>query len=207
MAALKNIIFDLGGVLIDIDYQRTEDAFIRLGYDNFHAMYSQFTADEVFRKLETGMISNEDFYRVISRAHAGDINEEEIRAAWNSMLLDWRKDSLDFLEKISSRYRIFLLSNTNAIHSEEFHRTLKVQTGRDSIDPLFTKAYWSHKINLRKPDADVFEFVTKDSGILPEETLLVDDSENNIKKAQELGFKTKLLLPGEKVENLKYEVF
>jgi len=207
MSKLKNIIFDLGGVLINIDYQRTEDAFIRLGYDNFHAMYSQFTADEVFRKLETGMISNEDFYRVISRAHAGDIAEKEIKRAWNSMLLDWRKESLDFLEQISSRYRIYLLSNTNAIHSEEFHRTLKEQTGRESIDPLFIKAYWSHKINLRKPNADVFEFVTKDAGILPGETLLVDDSENNIQMAAELGFKTKLFMHGEKVEELKYEIF
>ena len=79
--------------------------------------------------------------------------------------------------------------------------------GRESIDPLFIKAYWSHKINLRKPNADVFEFLAKDAGILPEETLLVADSENNIQKAAELGFKTKLFMPGEKVEELKYEIF
>ncbi len=207
MAALKNIIFDLGGVLIDLDYKKTEDAFISLGYENFHTMYSQYTADELFRKLETGKISNEDFYKVAINAHAGSVTEEAIQAAWNAMLLSWRNESLLFLEKISTQYRIFLLSNTNAIHFEAFHRSLKEETGRESIEPLFTKAYWSHKIGLRKPDAEVFEFVAKDAGIRPEETLLIDDSENNIKKAAELGFKTHLLIAGELVEELNYRKF
>ena len=207
MAELKNIIFDLGGVLINLDYKKTEDAFIRLGYENFHAMYSQYTADELFRKLETGKISDEDFYTITVKAHAGSVTEEAIRTAWNAMLLSWRKESLLFLEKISSQYRIFLLSNTNAIHFEAFHRSLKEETGRESIDPLFIKAYWSHRIGLRKPDADVFEFVAKDAGIRPEETLLIDDSEHNIKKAAELGFKTHLLTADERVEALDYSKF
>jgi HAD superfamily hydrolase (TIGR01509 family) len=206
MAELKNIIFDLGGVLLDIDYKKTEDAFIRLGYDNFHAMYSQFTADELFRKLETGKISNEEFYEVLVRAHAGSVTKEEINWAWNKMLLGWREKSLLFLEQVSSKYKIYLLSNTNAIHFEAFHRSLKQQTGRNAIDPLFIKAYWSHIINLRKPGAEVFEFLIKDAGFIPAETLLVDDSVNNIDAAAALGFKTKLLLPGEFVEDIRYDL-
>ena len=204
MTELKNIIFDLGGVLINLDYKKTEDRFISLGYKNFRAMYSQYTADELFQKLETGKISDQDFYEIAVKAHAGSVSAAEIQTAWNAMLLSWRKESLEFLEKISLKYRIFLLSNTNEIHFEAFHRSLKIETGRESIDPLFTKAYWSHKIGLRKPDASVFEFVAKDVGILPEETLLIDDSENNIEKADELGFKTHLLTAEERIETLDY---
>ena len=207
MSTIKNIIFDLGGVLLNIDYEKTAAAFRAIGYDDFSEMYSQFTADELFQKLETGKISDADFYQTLIHAHKGTITEEKLREAWNIMLLDWREKSLSFLEKISKNYRIFLLSNTNAIHLDAFNRSLKEQVGRDSIDDLFTKAYYSHHIQLRKPNAEIFEFVAKDAGLKPEETLFIDDSENNTETAKRLGFKTHLLLPGEKIEELDYGSF
>ena len=207
MAALKNIIFDLGGVLINIDYRKTADAFIELGFDDFDKMYSQFTANELFKKLETGRIGNDEFYKLILGARKKEVTEEQVRAAWNRMLLRWRKESLAFLKNLSADYTIFLLSNTNAIHLEAFNKLLENETGMKSIDHLFSKAYYSHRVNLRKPDSDIFEFVAKDAGIKPEETLFIDDSENNIATAASLGFKTHLLLPGETVETLNYKAF
>ncbi len=205
MAQLKNIIFDLGGVLLNIDYNKTEQAFKELGFDNFEEMYSQFTADELFANLETGKISNDDFYDKLTKEAKRNVTKEEIAGAWNKMLLTWRKESLAFIAKLNSKYKIYLLSNTNAIHLEAFNEILRKETGEsEGIDKLFAKAYYSHKVNFRKPNDDIFNFVAKDADLKPEETLFIDDSRNNIEAAKKLGFKTHLLLADEKIEELNY---
>ena len=204
---IKNILFDMGNVLFSIDYKKTEDAFVALGYGNFSQMYSQFTADDLFEKLETGKISTEEFYKKLIAAHPGKINEEQISIAWNGMLLHWRMESLAFLKTLAKDYRLYLLSNTNEIHLKAVNNLLKQQSGKECIDHLFTKAYYSHKINLRKPNTDVFEFIANDAGIIPEETLFIDDLENNIEAAVFLGFKTHLLLENETIEGLDYSQF
>ena len=207
MTNFKNIIFDLGAVLINIDYKRTERAFVKLGFTDFETMYSQFTVDAIFEKLETGKISNEDFYNTLISLSPHKITKEQIKDAWNEIILDWRVGSLDFLETINTKYKIYLLSNTNAIHHECFSNSLKNETNRNEIDSLFTKTYYSNEIHLRKPNADIFEFVAKDANINIVETLFIDDSINNIETAKSLGFKTHLLLAGERIENLDYELY
>ena len=197
----------MGNVLFSINYKKTEDAFKALGYDNFSEMYSQFTADDLFEKLETGKITTKEFYRKMISSHAGIVNEIQITTAWNSMLLHWRLDSLTFLKTLAKKYKLYLLSNTNDIHLGAVNNLLKQETGKESIDDLFTKAYYSHKINLRKPNADIFDFIAKDAGINPQETLFIDDLENNIEAAASLGFKTHLLLDSETIEGLDYEKF
>ncbi len=202
---LKNILFDMGNVLFSIDYKKTEDAFVELGYGNFSQMYSQFTADALFEKLETGKISTEDFYTKLIASHPEKITEQQITNAWNGMLLHWRMESLEFLKILAKKYKLYLLSNTNDIHLAAVNNMLKMETGKESIDDLFTTAYYSHKINLRKPNADIFEFIAKDAVINPQETLFIDDLKNNIATAAQLGFKTHLLLEGETIEGLGYE--
>ena len=204
---LKNILFDMGNVLFSIDYKKTEDAFAALGYDKFSDMYSQFTADALFEKLETGKITAGEFYKKMISSHTGLVNETQITEAWNSMLLHWRLESLVFLKTLAKKYNLYLLSNTNEIHLTAVNNLLKQATGKESIDDLFTKAYYSHKINLRKPNADIFEFIAKDAGIDPQETLFIDDLENNISAAAALGFKTHLLLDTETIEALDYDKF
>ena len=202
---ITNILFDMGNVLFSIDYKKTEDAFKALGYNNFTEMYSQFTADALFEKLETGNISTEEFYTKLIASHPQKVTEQQITNAWNSMLLNWRMESLSFLKILAKKYKLYLLSNTNDIHLAAVNSLLKQENGKESIDHLFTKAYYSHKINLRKPNADIFEFIAKDAGIDAQETLFIDDLENNIATAAQLGFKTHLLLEGETVEGLDYE--
>lgn len=203
MALLKNIILDLGGVLLDIDYQKTKMAFENLGFDAFEQMYSQYSADAVFAQLETGTISNGMFYGIMMERSGGRIPQQAIRDAWNAMLLDFRPDSLAFLETLASKYSLYLLSNTNAIHLEAFQQIFTAQTQKSSLDDYFSKAYYSHEVGLRKPNTDIFEFVLTDAGIKASESLFVDDSYNNIETANRLGFLTHLLLPGQKVENLE----
>lgn len=202
MAELKNIILDLGGVLLNIDYDRTEKAFNELGFEQFKKMYSQYSADAVFAKLETGKISNDSFYEYMIQAADGIIKQEQVTHAWNAMLLDFRITTLDFLTTLEKRYSLYLLSNTNAIHLAAFREILTQQTGLASLEDYFTKAYYSHEVGLRKPNEDIFEFVLKDEGMQASQSLFIDDSYNNVATAKHMGFKTHLLLPGEKIEDL-----
>jgi len=202
MAELKNIIFDLGGVLLDVDYKKTLNAFKALGYENFDEMYNQYSSDEVFEALEKGDISIDDFYAKLESRHRGKIERASLTRAWNEMLEQFRLPSLAYIKTLADHYKIYLLSNTNSIHLDAFSKAYKNETGEESLDDLFTKAYYSHKINLRKPNKDIFEFVLEDAGIKAEETLFIDDSYNNIDTAKAMGFQTHLLVPGEKIEEL-----
>ncbi len=203
MTSLKNIIFDLGGVLLDIDYQQTKKAFEDLGFDEFEKMYSQYSADAVFAQLETGAISNTVFYDIMIRRSGGRIPQQSISNAWNAMLLEFREETLFFLESLAGKYSLYLLSNTNAIHLAAFEEIFTAQTGKASLNNYFTKAYYSHEVGLRKPNEDIFEFILEDAGIEASESLFIDDSYNNIQTADRLGFKTHLLLPGQKIETLQ----
>ena len=204
MASFKNIILDLGGVLLDIDYKKTEQAFINLGFSNFREMYSQYNADDLFTRLETGRISNKAFYEYMITKSPSSITREQVRDAWNAMLLTFRVETLTFLKGLGARYKLYLLSNTNAIHLEAFAKILYSQTQEHSLDPYFEIAWYSHTIGLRKPNKDIFEFVLGDAGLQANETLFVDDSYNNIDTAKSLGLQTHLLKPRERLEDLPF---
>src|SRR5689334_14126837 len=122
MQTAEAIIFDLGGVILDIDYNLTRAAFEKLGVWNFDEMYSQAGADMLFRKLETGKISEEDFFIEFNKCTGLQLSPAEIRRAWNAILLDFREESLLFLDSLKSKYALFLLSNTNHIHITEFNK-------------------------------------------------------------------------------------
>src|SRR6187399_1208240 len=127
MSQCKNIIFDLGGVLINLDFSKTTEAFRELGFPHFENMYSQFKVDQLFEKLETGKISQKEFYTVLLKIGNVRMVAEEIKNAWNSLLLDFREESLAFLKVLKKDYNIFLLSNTNIIHYDAFNAILKKQ--------------------------------------------------------------------------------
>lgn len=204
MHETKNIIFDLGGVLLDLDFQRSVDAFKKLGVENFDAMFSQFKADQLFEKLETGMISENEFYKKIRERTVQVITNADIDSAWNALILHFRIQSLAFLEKLEARYRIYLLSNTNSIHLRHFQKLFGRETGKPLLDVYFRKAWYSHEIRLRKPGARVFEYVLQQEKLRAAETFFIDDTVGNIETARRLGFKTHLLLPQERIEMLDF---
>ena len=203
MNGINNVIFDLGGVLLDIDYQRSIDAFKKLGIVNFEDMFSQFKADELFEKLETGSITETDFHSAIKNRTTAIVSDNEIDAAWNALILQFRTESLEYLESLSAYYKLYLLSNTNIIHLQYFKQLFTEQTGKPMLDAYFTKAWYSNEIGLRKPGAEIFEFVLQDENLKTEETLFIDDTWINIETAQKMGFKTHHLLPTEKIELIK----
>lgn len=202
MASIKNIIFDLGGVLLNIDYNQTSNAFKQLGVAGFDELYSQAAANQLFEALETGEISDEAFYATMSGYCHPETTQVQMQAAWNNILLDFRNGSLDYLKKLKERYNLYLLSNTNAIHLEAFNQILRSQTGERSLDDFFIKSYYSHLMKKRKPYPATYTWVLEDAGLKAEETLFVDDSINNINGAKEAGLQTHLLLPTERIEDL-----
>ena len=143
MSAIKNVIFDLGGVLLNIDYNRTTNAFKQLGYNDFENMYSMLKGNNVFDNLETGDITEDGFYQYMTGSAAGAVSNQQVQDAWNAMLLDFRTESLRHLLLLREKHRIFLLSNTNSIHKKAFDQLFLLQTGVPSLDDYFDKAYYS----------------------------------------------------------------
>jgi len=205
MAATKNIIFDLGGVLLDIDYRKSMEAFENLGLQHFEAMFSQFKADELFENLETGAVSEKAFYDAIRQRTVLPITDQQIDQAWNALILNFRPQSMAFLEAISTQYKLYLLSNTNSIHLKYFKRLFTEETGKPSLDAYFIKAWYSNEIGLRKPGKEVFDFVLQQENLQSEETLFIDDTSVNTEAAARLGIKTHLLLPAERIELLQID--
>jgi glucose-1-phosphatase len=203
MLPIKNIIFDLGGVLLNVDYNKTADAFKQLGVHQFDELYSQANANRLFEELETGNIEEADFYETLGQYCVPDTSTDQVLSAWNEILLDFRKDSLGYLKKLAEKYDLYLFSNTNSIHLTAFNKILESQTGEPSLDHYFKKSYYSHIIGKRKPYPETFTWILQDAGIKAGETLFIDDSVKNIEGAKEAGIKTHLLLPGERIEDLQ----
>ncbi len=194
----------MGAVLINIDYNKTAQAFKELGITDFDQQFSQINASALFEELEMGKITNDYFYTAMQAQIPGSVDSSLIKHAWNAILEDFRMESMHYLVELKKEVRLFLLSNTNAIHLEEVNLILQKQLGVAAVDDYFEKAYYSHKVGMRKPHADIFEFVLSDAGILASETLFVDDTKMNIDTAEQLGFNTHLLLPSQRIEDLKY---
>jgi putative hydrolase of the HAD superfamily len=204
MTTIKNIIFDLGGVLLNIDYNKTFAAFKKLGVENIEEMYGQHHANELFKMLETGTISEKEFFGSIRRYIPPNTSDEQIEHAWNAMILDFRTDSLAELERLAGSYKLFLLSNTNSIHLRKVREVFTQETGKPLLDNYFSISWYSNLINLRKPDKEIYEFVLKDAALDPAETFFIDDTKENIETAVNLGIRSHLLLPGETIESLGF---
>jgi putative hydrolase of the HAD superfamily len=202
MQKTNAIIFDLGGVILNIDYQLTRKAFEDIGITNFNDMYSQADADELFRKLETGQISETNFYDEINHRTSLNLPSTVIEKAWNKMLLTFREKSLQFLETLRPRYKLFLLSNTNHIHLKEFIKIYNAAERKKPFEKYFDKVYYSCEIGLRKPNLDIYEYVLNENGLEPKTTLFVDDSVQNVESAVMAGMQGLVLLPGKFIEEL-----
>jgi FMN phosphatase YigB (HAD superfamily) len=203
---VKNIIFDLGGVLLNINYQLTRKAFEDLGVEDFDAYYTQHAANPLFENLEVGTIEPEGFYEALREATGLTLTNGQIETAWNAMLLDFPVERLHWLCQIKSKYNIYLFSNTNAIHYNEFiniYRQLAPQLGLDTrFEHFFKTAYYSHKLGQRKPEVAAFEAVIQDAKLDPAQTLFIDDTISNIEGAQKAGLQTLFLSGGLSVLDL-----
>jgi len=199
---ITSIIFDLGGVLINLDPERTRQSFIKLGTPNFDQLFTMYKATQLFYDLETGHVDPDTFIKTLQKETAKGATEQDIIDAWNAMLLDFRLESLDFVKQLKALYPTFLFSNTNIIHHKSFQQTIRETTPYSSVDELFHKAYYSHEIGLRKPVVDAYRYIITEKKLDAGQTLFIDDNKDNIRGAKEAGLQTLHLLPGERVENV-----
>ncbi|MGV3631340.1 MAG: HAD family hydrolase [Bacteroidota bacterium] len=181
------IIFDLGGVILNIDYQKTTDAFQKLGLKSFDKIYSKAQQSDLFDLFETGKISSQHFINNILTFLPAGISANQVVAAWNSMLLNFPPETMHFLRELRSKKRTFLLSNTNEIHVQAFHRKLRSQIGEESLHPFFEQVFFSNEIGKRKPFADTFDYICRQNKLVPEKTLFIDDSIQHVEGARSIG--------------------
>ena len=203
---VKNIIFDLGGVLINLDYQLTRKAFENLGVANFNDLYTQHHANPLFEQLEVGAIEPEAFYEALRETTGLTLTNRQIETAWNAMLLDFPVERLHWLSQIKNKYNIYLFSNTNAIHYNAF-TTRYAQTAHlvglnPNFNHFFREAHYSHTLGQRKPEVAAFEAVLAKSGLDSAQTLFIDDTLLNIEGAQKAGLQTIFLSGGVTVLDL-----
>ena len=189
LKGIKNILFDLGGVLFHIDYQRTINAFKKLGISDFEKRFTQHQQNDFFDAFETGKISQNIFVNTLQKCLPA-CSDQVIVNAWNAMLIGLPEQHLKILEELGKNYRLFLLSNANEIHIQFVNAFLKKRCNISSINQFFEKAYYSHEIGMRKPHKSTFEWVLKDSNILAEETLFIEDTAQHIEGAKQAGLKT-----------------
>jgi len=190
MRKIRNIIFDLGGVILNIDLKRTELAFADLGVGNFREYYTLQTATPLFEDLELGRITPKIFYNEFRKLANLPLTDEQIRAAWNALLVDFPPERIAWLTNTKLKYNIFLLSNTNEIHHQVFTKMFEEEIGGGKFDDQFIKAYYSFRIGLRKPSKESYEAIMKNERLTAAETLFIDDSLQNIGGAASVGLQT-----------------
>lgn len=191
---IKNIIFDYGNVIFDIDFQKAQDSFINLGVSNIHDIYGHKNQNSIFDDFDKGIISAEEFRNEIRRLTGHEeLLDQQIDDAWNSLLLGIPAGNHELLLQIKDQYNTFLLSNNNEIHYSWIMDYLKRDFNLEDNSSFFIKDYYSHLMGMRKPDKEIFEAVLDNHQLNPAETLFIDDSPQHLKTAQELGFKTYLM--------------
>ncbi len=202
MATIKNLIFDLGGVILDLDFSRTIDAFSELGIPGFDEIFNPPEQSPLFDRFDKGLISGEAFF--LSLKEQLDLPQPltELEQAWNAMLLGIPPHRLSLLQHYKQHYQTFLLSNTNSSHVKSFEHHLSSEHGTDGWAPYFHKVYYSCDVNLRKPDPEIYSLVLQDNGLIAEETLFIDDTLINLESAQELGIQTLHLPRGKEFSEL-----
>lgn len=186
---LEAIIFDLGGVVLNLNPQKTIDAFV-LAAGLSPEKVAKAGNNELFKNFEKGVIDTHSFRSELNRLLGTQLQDEEIDMAWNAMLLDLPLDRLLLLSGLRPRYKTFVLSNTNEIHINAFDDIVQKVTGGESIQKYFDNVYYSHQVGMRKPDTEIFEMVLKRNSLHPSKTLFIDDTLEHIESANRLGLHT-----------------
>lgn len=199
---ITDIIFDFGGVILDIDPQLTIKELINLGISDVSVFSSAAFQEGVVGKLERGIITPEVFRDKVREFAGVALTDQDIDDAWNALLLDIPKERIKAIEAAKKNYGIYLLSNSNEIHYELYVRDLQLRFGYREFDQLFDKAYFSFDLHLSKPNQEIFEFVINQHRLNPKTTLFIDDTAEHIEAAAQVGLKTYHLVKPQRLRDL-----
>jgi len=189
MNNINTLIFDLGGVIINLNVNNTIEQLARLSGFNHDEIIELYLNNENFQLYEKGLICDNEFRNFIRELVNSEIEDNNIDEAWNAMVLDIPKERLVDLKRLSKNYDLFLLSNTNNIHLKRVNENL-IPLQEEVLDDYFIKSYYSHHIGMRKPDQDIFRLVVDSQNLDPTKTLFLDDNEHNIAGAKKVGIQT-----------------
>ncbi|MEO1654266.1 MAG: HAD family phosphatase [Bacteroidota bacterium] len=192
---IKNIIFDLGNVIINIDVALTVKAFIALAPEKVDYIQENVLQSAFFHDFETGKISPAEFREGMRQALSPDLKDAQIDAAWNALLLDIPQARIDLLQALKPHFRTYVLSNTNTIHVDFIVQQMQAEQ-QAPLSDLVEKVYYSQEMGKRKPQADIYEQVLEENHLLASETVFLDDNQANVEAAQALGIQTIHILPG-----------
>ncbi|MDO9614629.1 MAG: HAD family phosphatase [Bacteroidota bacterium] len=204
LKGIRNIIFDLGGVLLNIDPKKTIEAFGQLGMEQLIGDKGLTYDHDIFYLMEQGKITPEEFRNGVRELLTGKVADDEIDSVWTAMLLDFPKVRVELVQKLRNEFNIYLFSNTNAIHVARYQSNFRKQHGFE-VSSLFEKDFHSNEIGFRKPTIESFQEIIRLSGINPEESLFIDDSLQNVEGAIACGLKGYWLKPGQKIEEILQE--
>lgn len=194
MKNIKNIIFDYGNVIFEINFKRTQNALLQLGITDVETFFAHKGHHPLFDNFETGALSADEFRAGIRKAANNNaLTDQQIDDAWNSLLIGVSANNHDVLLAVKEKYRTFLLSNNNEIHYNWIIKYINAEFGLNDYNQHFEKAYFSQQMRLRKPNTNIFEQVIKENGLDPSETLFIDDSPQHIAGAKSAGLHTLLM--------------
>lgn len=199
---IKNLLLDMGGVILDVSYQRVIETFKSYGIENFDKVYTQAKQVEIIDLFEEGKCSAEEFRDGVRKLVGKELSDEQIDKAWFSMILEIPRDVIQLLGVLKLKYRLFLFSNTNVLHIEYLKKEFERQLGFDLFNCVFDKVFFSNEIHHRKPHPESFKYVLEQAGIEAEETLFIDDSKQHLEGASKVGLNTYWLTNGETLIDL-----
>lgn len=185
---IRNILFDLGGVVLDIDVQATLRQFYEMGFPPDLLQYPLNMSTDLFYRYETGRLDTESFRNAIRKKTGLGFTDRSFDKAWNAMILGIPAERTRLIRRLGERYDLYMLSNTSELHVQVFEQ-MYLESAGIRMEDAFKKLYYSYRIGCHKPDHEAWEYVVRDAGITPEETLFLDDNIHNIKASQELGFR------------------
>lgn len=198
---IKNLLFDMGGVIVDLDRNRCLQALLDIGLEDADNLIGLYIQEGVFADLEAGQISAADFRAEVHKDLPPEVTDEQLDAAFSSFIVDIPRRRLECLRRLRKRYGVYLLSNTNPIMYEGILAELFKQEGL-TVDDYFDGITVSFKAGCSKPFREIFDYAVETMGIVPEETLFLDDGPDNIEAARQCGFNALLVPPGTEFEDL-----
>jgi len=202
MSNIKNLILDLGGVVLDVDYHKMVDAFKSYNIPDFDKHFTQAQQADIIDRFEEGKCTIEEFRNGIRDLVGVNLTDKQIDDAWFSMILELPKERIQLIGLLKLKYNIYLFSNTNELHIEMLKKKYEEQFGFDIFTFLFNKSYFSNEIKMRKPHPESFQWILDDAGIKAEETLFIEDSPQHIEGAKKVGLNTYWLTAGETLIDL-----
>ena len=190
LSNIKAIVFDIGNVLIDIDYEKTIRSFQTLATINFHSIVSYHKQIDIFNQFEKGKVSTAQFVSTLRQYLRPDVTDSQIITAWNTMLVHYPEQKIRILQSLSEKFQLYALSNINELHIAEMNANVNRLFGLQAFSDLFNKAYYSNEVGWRKPEPELYQLVLNEINVLPEQILFIDDKLENLIPTQQLGIQT-----------------